>query len=396
MALPVTITGTAFVTQNYFAGPFKAPNGQFYVVILESTGGTPEVFMATDPTSSFAAQDASNNPVAAPNSMWATLDGSDLHIATASSGSANEIEYHKFSTATDTWITKDEAIEAPKNPPASSVLSVSIPIRSNGDRIVFYNGDTDSDMGNPYERVDYAFWDDSASSWSSVGQQVNGGSIAEDHIGSIAVLGESDAVHFGWNDDTNGDVLYRRLNSSNSLGTQGTLQGDDRNPDHRVIPSVYYDDDGVERITFGVTNTIGVAPRLDSVIVDDESIDGTPDAMGPNSGEVISTMPVACLAVDSVGKTVYFLGVDLLTNNLSGNSNTDDGGWGSVTNEVSGNIDRVSCNVYPRDGDLKLAFVYIDTGAIKYNEKSLTAPTAPAFTAARLPAQNYKIGPVKT
>lgn len=395
MALPVTISGVEFPPVNYFCGPFKAPNGQFYVVLRNPSTGRPEVCMATDPTSSFAIQDTSNKPTRPPTSMWATLNGNDLHLVT-STDSEPEIEHHIFRTATDLWdgTIIDQEIENVKNEPANENKSCSIVVRpSDNDIIVLYNGDTDADMGNPYERVDYAFWN--GSSWSSVGVQVNGGSAAEDHIGSIAVLGESDAVHFGWNDDTNGDALYRRLNSSNSLGTQGTLQGDDRNPAHRVIPSVYYDDGGVERITFGVTNTIGVTPRIDSVKVDDETIDGTPDAAGRTNNKVENAMSVACLAVDGIGKIVYFLGVDALNGDLYFNSNTDDGGWGTPAVEVTGTVTRVSCNVYPRDGDLKLAFVY-DDGGIKYNEKSLTAPTAPAFTAARLPAQNYKIGPVKT
>jgi hypothetical protein len=56
-------------------------------------------------------------------------------------------------------------------------------------------------------------------------------------------------------------------------------------------------------------------------------------------------------------------------------------------------INRISCNIYPRDGAIKLAYVYDDDGDIKYNEVSISAPTAPAMANSRFPDQNYKIGP---
>src|SRR3990172_7916548 len=139
MALPVTISGVAFASGNYFEGPFLS-GGAFYAVFEDTTtAGKLNVVKATDPTSSFSTQDAANAPDAgtAILSMWVYQDGTDLKIVTATA-TGPEYRYHVFHMATDLWDStlKNETIEDVKDQPALVNFSCSLAVRSDDDVVV--------------------------------------------------------------------------------------------------------------------------------------------------------------------------------------------------------------------------------------------------------------------
>ncbi len=407
MALPVTISNSLMPGNNYFCGPFKAPNQQYYLALLESGTNKPQIFMATDPTSSFTAQDASNRPTVGTNmvSLWAYLSGSEIHITTATNEfSSPENKYHVFDTSSDTWTTTDEEIDDTKDV-GSAFASCSIAIRSDGDVIVLYNGNPDADMGNPYQRVDYAR--EEGAGWT-VGIDVGGTSpVTENRIGSVIVRGSGDNMHFFWqNDDVTNELHGRSLDNANNLSTTrsfelqtASLTGNE----HVWCPGIAWDDAGTWRI---------VVPTKDYdtdelVVVRWVESSGALGATGgvtivgsPEDVDTIGSTPTACGCVDGDGKMYVMWGgggaggadKDLYRDDAVPNYTA----WSGETEVIDATtINRISCNVYPRDGAIKLAFVYNEAGTIKYNEVSITAPTAPSFANSRFPDQNYHIGPFK-
>lgn len=357
--------------------------------------------MATDPTSSFAAQDASNNPAAAPESMWAYLSGSEIHIATASAdGNDPEIEYHVFDTSSDTWTTTDETIENTKNVDAG-FESCSIAVRSDGDVIVLYNGTVDTDMGNPFERVDYAR--EEGSGWT-VGIDVGGTSPAdEDRVGSVITRGSGDNMHFFWrNVDLSRQQGITLDPGTNALSTARWVSISGA-PLHSFVNGVSYDDAGTLRIvSFHKNVNTGRVTTLWAT--EDGSGDissftfGSVNDAPANSVLHLNDTPVISSAVDGDGRA-YAMWSHITDFDLYMDSDTppyDTSDWGTDIEVLDGvTINRISCNIYPRDGAIKLAYVYLDGSTVKYNEVSITAPTAPTFANSRFPDHNYHIGPFK-
>ena len=373
MALPVTISSSLFPAQNYFCGPFKSSGGNFYTVLRESSGITPEVYKATDPTTSFSAQDAANNPVNAATTLWAYQVGDVLHIVTYhDSATSDVVYYHTFNMATDAWVTKDEVIESPKDTPGATYMSGSIALRSDGDVIVLYNGDQDTVMGVDYQRVDYARKE--VSTWT-VGVAVDAAGEVN-YSGASVVLGASDRMHFFFTEvlsATDRDVQHRSLSSANALDTVQDVDAT-ASPTtahlhyyasgvryvsgaNTVVKAVYIDGDG--ELSSAEIAVSGADPTITTAtVVSDLSI------------RVVNGTPVACLAVD--GTTTYLLYADSSTSDLWRDSQTDGGAWGTDAEVLDAvTINRVSCAVYDRSGT-KLAYVYDDGGTVKYNEVSLS------------------------
>jgi len=224
MALPVTISST-YVNQNYFIGPFIDGNGNVYIILRDTSTGQEEAWKATDPTDSFAEQDAAGRPSeGTANTAWVFQRGDTLHVAALESSTSNA-KYHKFytsdhATLADTWdnTVVDETIEAISDLSVSGELSISIVARSDGTVVVIYNGDEDSNMGNPYARVDYNIRS-SGGTWGGPVTLVADAKAAVDWFGSVAVLGASDKTHFFFLDANNLDAKHRSLTSGDSLSS---------------------------------------------------------------------------------------------------------------------------------------------------------------------------------
>lgn len=401
MALPVTISSAAdtFPDQNYYAGPFKAPNGAIYVVLGDDTFADrrPTVYKATDPTSSFTQQTLIGVLQRAALTYWCYLSGSEIYIASGSTVSP-ETTYSVFDTSTDSWTTTVETIQDTKNV-VDAEASISIAVRSDGDIIVLYSGTADSDMGNDYQRVDYARKE---ASWT-VGIDVGGTSpVTQDRWGSVIVRGSADNMHFFWTDEqeTN-ESRGRSLSSTNSLSTVRDFDLTSSPLAHSWVPGVAWNDSGTWRITVPIidndTDEIVVVRWTESsgALV---ASPGTTVVGSPEDVFVANLTPVMCSALDGDGRMWLIwsgggtAGVDQdLYRDDAASAYTSWSGETEIINTTT--INRISCNIYPRDGALKLAFVYDEAGDIKYNEVSITAPTAPSFASANFPDQNYHIGP---
>jgi len=372
MALPVTISDAEFPIENSYAGPFKVGTA-FYIVLKESTGGRPQVYKATDPTSSFSAQDAAGRPAAVPGSMWAVAEGTDIHIATQEDGPTldGDAHYHRFSTTTDTWSLIDDLIETPVNAPNLRREGVSLALRSDGDIVVLYTGDTDKVMGVTFNRCDYARFE--GTSWS-VGINVGGQGLEENHVAGVVVRGASDKMHFFWTAVLGtGDVdgFHVSLDSANSLGTEHQFLTESF--EHGFRPGVFYDDVGVERVRAPLEKDAGGGDkRIMSCEVND---DGTPvfTRVSEFTPKLDGFGTLVCFALET--KKIHALFPDLSTQDLFRDENDDDGGWGTDVEILDAvTIDSVTCNVYDRSG-AKLAYVYDDGGAVKYNEFDLGGGT---------------------
>jgi hypothetical protein len=399
MALPVSLlTGSDLPDNNYYCGPFKAPNQAIYVIAIAS-GANITVVKAADPTVSFSEQDASNKPaVGSPQSVWGYLSGSEIHIVgeVGFAGGDPHLHYHVFDTASDTWTTVDEAVETLKDDPTA--VSCSIAVRSDGDVIVLYNGDTDSDMGNPYDRVDYARRE--VSSWT-VGIAVGATTPANlDRTGSVIVRGSADNMHFFWVGPRGIDELRARsLDASNSLSTERVLDLSSADAGaHSWTPGIAWNDGGTWRVVLPTKDFSTFELVVVRWVESSGALAASPGTTVVGSPEDVRFTRQLCSSLDGDGQMYVMWGgggvsgadEDLYRDDAAPPYTT----WSGETEVIDATtIEKISCNIYPRDGAIKLAFVYDEAGTIKYNEVSITAPTAPAMADSRFPDQNYKIGP---
>lgn len=401
MALPVTIASVTLPRQNYFIGPFKAPNQAVYV-ILNRTGNSVSAWKAIDPTDSFTRQDDAGAPSTHTNafSVWCYLSGSEIHVVSSDTVTP-ALLYHVFDTASDTWTTTDETIEDIKDVANLADLSCSIAVRSDGDKVVLYAGDQDNDMGNPYDRVDAAV--KTGASWN-VGIDVGGVSpAAENRRGSVLVRGSADNMHFFWtNSDVTNEFQARSMNSVDSLGAIRTSDEMTTPFVHTFGPGVAWDDAGTWRIAVPFydndTDELKISRWTETSGVIN-AIVGSTVVGPPQDVEILNATVIACACVDGDGR-MY-----VMWSGGGAGPTTDRDLWrddaltpftsfaGETEVIDATTILKLSCNIYPRDGAIKLAFIYDEAGTIKYNEISISAPTAPTMANSRFPDQNYKIGP---
>ncbi|KKK53931.1 hypothetical protein LCGC14_3089840, partial [marine sediment metagenome] len=147
MALPTTVLAAAGLGGHH--PPYKSSGGAFYAVARKDADEV-EVYKASDPTDAWTLTDTADSPVHVGTILgFATVqDGDVIHMVAWSSAA---YEYYTFNMATDQWVV-DQAIETPANAPTFPWASIAV--RSDGDVVVVYAGDTDSVMGGTKERVD--------------------------------------------------------------------------------------------------------------------------------------------------------------------------------------------------------------------------------------------------
>jgi hypothetical protein len=266
-------------------------------------------------------------------------------------------------TSGDTWGTTNESI-ATLAPLGASSISCSIALRSDGDIIVLYNGNTEKEKGTNYDRVYYARKE--GESWTVdiiVDRSPENGDMDDrSWYGSVVVKGSSDRMHFFFKDGLDNDGYQRTLTSGNSL--EATITAGDSDVAtalHVFGPGISYDDSGTQRVRCPYDDGTGNISYAEFDSAD------TPGTFTPNVDvsdadvENINDSPVACCAVD--GTDEYLVYADDSTQDLwyDKNDGTD------VEHRDGVTINRISCNVYDRSGT-KLAMVYDDGGTIKYDE----------------------------
>ncbi len=413
MSLPVTISNVQFPDQNYHCGPWKAPNGCIYVVLLDSTTQSPEVHKCSDfdfPASAFVVQTTGTPPASGTGeTMWATLKGSKIHIAYyEDDGSNNWYLYACFDTADDTWDYADVTIDTwdDKYEPSSPGCSIAFRDDDEGQDplVCLYNGPKEKIGGTYYDRVSYATDPDGSGAWANVQNAVDAGGEVN-YFGGVAVVGTrpdtgGNAVHFFWMETTGLYIYARTLRYSSGWQLSTAFQ---TVADLTGAGQYHFAQGFLEPVTEYVAILYRPSTYAPTLLRVDEDSNGDMDSATDVSYTIDSNndlraqnqSPVGCLCLDTIGAKAYIMwsentDLDLFRHESASPFST----WSGDGTEVeAGTCDRISCNIYARNGSLKLAYVWDDGGTIKYNEYDIGQETAPAWKDCELPVQNYKVGP---
>jgi len=199
-------------------GPWVDTNDNVYGIFMNPVTDDLKAFKASDPLDSWVEQDNAGRPTtttAWQHDTW--QDGDEIHCIWWND-TDEEYQYHTFQTSdhasADQWGTVKETIEAPTNPPLASANYCAISVRSDGDIIVVYDGDTDNIMGTAFDRVDYAR--EEGAGWT-VGINVAGQGVEADFHTAALVKGESDGMYITYFDGDADNLLMKFLTSGNTL-----------------------------------------------------------------------------------------------------------------------------------------------------------------------------------
>ena len=235
--------------------PFKSSGGDFYCVLTSNNGKDIEVWKASDPTSSWSEEDASNIPVLgfSAQALAVAQEGDDLHIATIHTDTSgmsdvHDVEYHTFDMATDTWGTTGESVHASisdndGNVPPAVAIATRTGSDTNFNVVIAYTAPIDTSMGTDYARWSYKVRN---GSWGSEQALDSAGNV---HWGGGAIgEGTSDRLHFIFENRGVSEIYQRTLTSADSLETipSGTTLG--------VFTPVYtsnmvsFNDGGTQRV----------------------------------------------------------------------------------------------------------------------------------------------------
>ena len=350
-----------------------------YVVGLDSALFRLTVWKTTgDPTtlSNWSAQDRVVTFKIKVHSIWAVLDGTDIHVITAfrqrttatAIDSGFSYDYSKFDTTTDTWSIPREHIDVgntvPEPTSAESRMFCSIGVRSDGDVVVMYQ-----DQANlvAYARRESGTWTIAITIAISTG--VTGG---------VVVKGASDRMHFFWTHTEDSDIFHRSLSSTNVFDTVATVDAAATALEHPIGRGISYADNG---------NTIVKVPYIDA----DESITSirftsganptisTDTAASDNDVEDINESIVACYAIDGTETQLLYSGggVSGVDQDIFYDTQADGGSWGTDTEEQDAvTANRLSAGVYERSGT-KLGYLWLDGTTTDFDEIALAAPADP-------------------
>lgn len=374
MALPDTLSGITFSRAEY-GGPFRSSGGDFYFVSRAIISNVISVFKNDHPgTNSWVAQDVANDPDVTPLYIHCYQVGDTLHIASADSIDPY-YHYHTFSMSSDTWgITDEDLGTSIDDVPHEWMCAITV--RSDGDVIVLYNGDTDKVHGAEYDRVDYARRE--SSSWTT-NILISGTGQADWYTGS-AILGSNDRVHFTYNNQIDEDAYQRTLvhtgNAVETMPSPGDLDAYLASPRIFGPVGITYND-GTQRVRacyVDADQTLSVA-EFDS--------EDAPGAFTPVTGVIsdpidFSTGQALCLMLVD-GTDQYVVYVDETTDDLLYDNNTGSG-WGDSPNQMwIGTVTEfLGANIYLNyDGAKVIGFIVFHSGVAYYHEEVLeAAPSA--------------------
>ena len=400
MALPVTITNVDQL--NRAAGgrsrPYISTAGAgaavycFFRGALAGDGDELKAFKSANPdTTSFTEQDLVQE---AGSSSWSNLgsfreDDTDDEIHLVASTGAEEIFYHIFDMSTDTYTTENEQLTSAVQATPFGLKLLAVALETNGDVIVAYQGAEEDDMGLR-QRIDYARR--VGGTWTSNLAVDDGGKF--DYYSSGIVRGASDLFHIVFYDETNNDALHKSVQDvDGTLSAVETLSDSTLSTaEHIVNNPVFYDDAGTERITVAFRRDTGGSQGRTAEVEDD----GTPLAAETAADDVdlftesSRLFAVISLAVDV--KTVWAMWADS-TNDIFVNFNVNSGGWDTEIEEGDALVaDAVSTNIYERDGNIVLAYLYSQNGDDAfYDERFLRVAAVPSLLLLNLPVENLEL-----
>lgn len=353
MALPDTLSGTVLV--NFHKCPPIRAGGSTYLVLVDSTDQSLiEVWKNTNPgTDSWAEQDSSNKPTTSGtyniNAITCVLDGTNIHILSMTgdnSGAINDVDYHVFSTSTDTWSITDESVA--NNIDVNTAVTtwgLGIAVRSDGDVIAVYQGASDKIKGTDYGRIDFQVR--VSGTWGSVTAVDDAGAVNYTH--ATCTLGASDKTHITYFDGT--DIQHKSLSSADSLSSAETVNDtaiDTSNPQS----SLSYFNDGTNDLVYIAWKKSSDSKAYTSTVTND----GTPSAETVVSDNTVY-QDVLVLASDDANDTIHLLYADNTSQDLYHDENSGSG-WGTDslvlqdtgTNYGNGNN---SGNIYGGTGTLE-------------------------------------------
>jgi hypothetical protein len=384
-----------------FVGPFKSRAGAFYAFLTQenvSSQAKLRAFKASDPTSSWSAVDTAGEPV--------QTTASTLAIAVSCCQNGDTIEavyfYNAAGTVTLRHVSFDMGADTWGTPATVDSNSLVIPgygsqlqimARSDGDLLVLYCGDQDSEMGSAYYRVDCAR--DEGSGWGnilSVDNSPAGG--AEDDVSYFCgqiVKGSADRAHFFLVKDGGsgtGEAYQRTFTSANSL---------------QSWPSAYDSATGMmEPHAHGInyydgTNQLVRCPYLDA---DDkisyaEFVSSNTPTPTTNTGITDNTVLVTSLNVVAAaviaGEDEYLVYSNSADSDLyyDKNKGTDTEFLDAVTAQ------HVSANGYD-DGGERIGVIWGAFGGPTYYDEIDISVSITNLTGVKFPDQNYYTPPIKT
>jgi hypothetical protein len=316
---------------------FHEDGGDLYFLCEDSESSAEWCVMkSTDGGDSWSLTDNANRPTAATDleTSDSVFAGNTIYI---SQHTGDDIYFHTFRTSghasADTWGTTDKVI---KTGVALNVnqQSTAIERRSDGDLVVFYNDANGGDDAGYYQ-----ISTDSGSTWDG---EVTLDATAGISVHDIRVVrGASDLIHIFYNDRLGGVAYHRSLSSADSLSGRETAEADtgtgtsERAP---IVGVVYWDSSGDEKIMAAIKD--GSDNLVYSVVVTN---DGSPESRKQASDNTVDFDPSPgsgsrqCVAdLQQDGSDTWLWYADGTDFDLYRDSATNDGGWGTDTEELDG------------------------------------------------------------
>jgi hypothetical protein len=373
MALPRTI-GDTISNLHGVLGPFRASNGDHYVVLQDGTAGA--VWKADNGDNTWSEQDAADRPdpgSGTVHGMAAVLDGTSIHISACREGATDNILYAEFNTSTDQWVTTSDfdVVFTDSTGDVTPAQSTGIGVRSDGDIIIVGFGAAPKTKGTPYQTIRYNVHQ--GTGWTDASGTVSDGGTTN-YTHAFGVMGASDLFHIVYFDGT--DIQHKSLNSSNSLSSAEAVNDNTIVSTTPGLQPVYWDNGGTETIIVPFIRNVS---SLDTVYISQIVSDGTPGAEAAVSDTQSIDLPTsqnyaAFMAVDDTNDERFLVYADATDNDVYFDEDTGSG-WGTdseILNTV--NVTQISATSLVNDGgDTVLAYVYNDGGTVKYNEYVTTA-----------------------
>lgn len=232
-----TLGGTSIFFQHTpKAGPFQDTNKNLYTFGL-TTGGVLKCYKSTNDGANWTAQNTGSQPTVGTDQNLALAVeqvGAILHIVTQYDNAtlgAQSPRYHRFGMSdnggsADTWLETNTTIETISDTSAVRAAA-GITVRSSGDVVVAYQGNTEKIHGTDYTRTTIA---EKVTGWTVIGdpsaglqQAVEGGSCTLGNSGLVHITYAKrllDAMHTSLADGSSSFSTPELMDDTSIFGTQ--------------------------------------------------------------------------------------------------------------------------------------------------------------------------------
>jgi len=367
--ITASLGGSALATATVAAADLSTTNSWVTVPIDLTVTASTTYFIEVSRSGS---RDATNYPVWERGGIYS---GGTPRIKESGSWSADGTTTDfGFSIYYGGWIDVNAAGTLPYTvvsdvPDSNTAVACSITVRSDGDIIIIYQGAQIADMGQVWDTIKYARWENYAAGWV-IDQAVDGAADEEWRNPVIVHNPDNDKSHFFYRQDVAFDHFHKALTSGNSLdGTPDTIEVAGQSADYPNGPGAWYNpaDSVASRVTLAYTADAG--SDFSAVKIDD---DGT-----PSTAQTVNDSDAVKLDGETYMNGISHQGDDVVVawwaNSVDSDlyiSTSDDGAaWAAESNEWTATINALSCSVLINDsGDTVLAIVADDGGTIKYHE----------------------------